>query len=216
MSYGSTAPFRKSAVSRLSECGTHIFFDALLCPCRESEEERAATLIARSLTKGMLLLWDRGFRETSLIRLVRQQGAHVLGRLPAMSLTRYVRALDDGTYLTVIYRDQSHQRGEPLLLRVIEYTITDPQVAFRPSGAPTGHHLARVLRLYPALELVETYHERWEIEASIDEYKTHQRLSARTLRSLTPQGVRQERDAHAAHPFRHPFPDASVSCAGRS
>jgi Insertion element 4 transposase N-terminal/Transposase DDE domain len=185
------SPFPQVRCVYLAECGTHIFFDVLLSPCRGSEEEQAATLIARSLTKGMLLLWDRGFRDTTLMRLVRKQGAHVLGRLPAMSLTRYVWALDDGTYLAVIYTDQAHQRGDPMLVRIIEYTITDPQVP----GASSVHRLVTTLlnpRLYPALELVETYHERWEIETSIDEYKTHQRLSARTLRSLTPEGVRQE------------------------
>ena len=36
------------------------------------------------------------------------------------------------------------------------------------------------------------YHERWHVEVVIDETRTHLRLSARTLRSLTPEGVIQE------------------------
>src|SRR5438477_517911 len=44
----------------------------------------------------------------------------------------------------------------------------------------------------PALELIDLYHERWEIELAIDELDTHQRLCQRTLRSLTPEGVIQE------------------------
>ncbi|HWS84397.1 MAG TPA: hypothetical protein VN207_09085, partial [Ktedonobacteraceae bacterium] len=36
------------------------------------------------------------------------------------------------------------------------------------------------------------YHERWHVEVVIDETRTHLRLSARTLRSLTPEGVMQE------------------------
>jgi hypothetical protein len=36
------------------------------------------------------------------------------------------------------------------------------------------------------------YHERWRVEVLIDEMRTHLRLSARTLRSLTPEGVVQE------------------------
>jgi hypothetical protein len=46
--------------------------------------------------------------------------------------------------------------------------------------------------LYPAKELAVVYHERWHVEVVIDESRTHLRLSARTLRSLTPEGVLQE------------------------
>jgi len=46
--------------------------------------------------------------------------------------------------------------------------------------------------LYPARELAVLYHERWHVEVVIDESRTHLRLAARTLRSLTPEGVVQE------------------------
>jgi hypothetical protein len=44
----------------------------------------------------------------------------------------------------------------------------------------------------PAVDLVCTYHQRWEIELVIDELDTHQRLAQRPLRSLKPTGVLQE------------------------
>ena len=47
-------------------------------------------------------------------------------------------------------------------------------------------------RTAPALELIDCYHERWEVEIELDEIKTHQRLQQPVLRSLTPQGVLQE------------------------
>ena len=46
--------------------------------------------------------------------------------------------------------------------------------------------------LYPALDLIVLYHERWEVEITLDEVKVHQRLLPRPLRSLTPVGVIQE------------------------
>jgi hypothetical protein len=46
--------------------------------------------------------------------------------------------------------------------------------------------------LYPAKELAVLYHERWHVELVIGETRTVMRLSARTLRSLTPNGVIQE------------------------
>ncbi len=47
-------------------------------------------------------------------------------------------------------------------------------------------------KAYPAKELVELYHERWEIELGYDEIKTHLLDSEITLRSRTTDGVEQE------------------------
>jgi hypothetical protein len=44
----------------------------------------------------------------------------------------------------------------------------------------------------PAIELAAAYHERWELELIFDEIKTHQRGSARVLRSKSPDLVKQE------------------------
>jgi hypothetical protein len=44
----------------------------------------------------------------------------------------------------------------------------------------------------PALDLICTYHERWEVELTVDEVDTHQRLAGRPLRSRRPVGVVQE------------------------
>jgi len=185
------SPYPQGRCVYLSECGTHGIFAATFLPCQTSELEGAPLLLEQYLRRDMVLLWDRGFLDSALIRLVRATGAHVVGRLAAGHLRRYVRQLCDGSYLAVIYEDPKHQRGKPLLVRVIEYTITDPRF---PEAGTTQRLVTTLLnpRLSPALELIDTYHERWEIESAIDEYKTHQRLSARTLRSQTPEGVRQE------------------------
>jgi len=45
---------------------------------------------------------------------------------------------------------------------------------------------------YPAQEIVQLYHERWEIELGYDEIKTHLLDRQEAIRSRTPQGVRQE------------------------
>src|SRR6266699_3963347 len=61
----------------------------------------------------------------------------------------------------------------------------------RPAGLSAGDDAADPFR-YPAKELAVLYHERWQVELVIDESRTHLRLSARTLRSLTANGVIQE------------------------
>ena len=45
----------------LVEAGTHIIFDALMCPDRIGERVRALKLL-QSVTSGMLLMWDRGLQ----------------------------------------------------------------------------------------------------------------------------------------------------------
>jgi IS4 transposase len=44
----------------------------------------------------------------------------------------------------------------------------------------------------PAQELAALYHERWKIETSLDELKTHLRGAQIVLRSKTPELVEQE------------------------
>jgi hypothetical protein len=77
------------------------------------------------------------------------------------------------------------------VVRIIEYMITDPN---RP-GFRQRHRLITSLmdqKLYPAKELIVLYHERWEIEMSYDELKTHLIGKTPTLRSQTPLGCLQE------------------------
>ena len=63
--------------------------------------------------------------------------------------------------------------ADPLQLHRLVTTLLDPQQA-------------------PAADLILCYHERWEIEACIDEQKNHLRLSGQPLRSKEPALVRQE------------------------
>src|SRR5215468_10172380 len=70
--------------------------------------------------------------------------------------------------------------------------FTDPRI---PGAGEQVYRLVTTLLdpfAYPAKELAVVYHERWHVEVVIDEARTHLRLSARTLRSLTPEGVIQE------------------------
>ena len=57
---GTRAAFPKVRVVLLIEAGTHLITDALLCPYRIGERVRALKLL-RSVSKSMLLMWDRGF-----------------------------------------------------------------------------------------------------------------------------------------------------------
>jgi len=176
----------------LAACGTHVIVDAGFWPSHTSER-RGGFRLLRSLRRGMLLMWDRGFHDFDMVVATRRRGAHVLSRLPAGVQPVPLRSLPDGSVLAYLLpsEDRRRRRGERILVRVITYTLTDPALP----GYGEEHRVITTLlnpRVAPAHDLACAYHERWEIEIVIDEIDTHQRLVGRTLRSLTPVGVIQE------------------------
>jgi len=196
------SPFPQVRCVYLAEVGTHAIVDAVFAPCRVAEQRLAPLLLSRAVQPGMLVLMDRGIVSAAeLSTLVHQQQAHALARLKAGQYTHAEQVLSDGSYLVTL-----HPAGLPAVqVRVIEYRI-EPHAAERlaefPSSQTSNHSDPRQLhRLVttlldpqqaPAVELILCYHERWEIEACIDEQKTHLRLSGQPLRSKDPVLVRQE------------------------
>ena len=181
----------------LVECATHAIFDAGFWPCATSEWTGAWRLL-RSVTQGMLLLLDRLLYAYDYVRAIRARGAHVLVRLKSDIRVEPVKVLGDGSLLARIRpplidaeRRRRRRAGEHVLVRVVTYRYEDPQ---HPGKQITARLLTTLLdeQQAPALELVLCYHERWEIEMTIDELDTHQRLAGRPLRSKRPVGVIQE------------------------
>jgi len=176
----------------LSESGTHAICDAGFWPCH-TPERRGGLRLLRSVGEGMLVMWDRGLHSFDMAVQTLRSKAHFLGRLPANVKPKMVQALPDGTYLAYIYPAdyQRKKRGEHLLVRVIEYTIDDPN---RPGHGERHRLITSLLApdLYPAHILACEFHQRWEVEVSIDEVDTHQRLPNLPLRSQKPVGVIQE------------------------
>jgi hypothetical protein len=103
------------------------------------------------------------------------------------------RQLADGSYLSRIYvaRDQRAKR-DPIMVQVVDYTL----------GKDPGRHqqprpywlLTTILDpdQAPAAELAARYHQRWELETTLDERKVHQRGLGVVLRSKSPEPVVQE------------------------
>ena len=84
--------------------------------------------------------------------------------------------------------ERGHARHPGLPVRVIEYRL-DAEAA-----GVTYRLLTTLLdpEQAPASELAALYRERWEIEHTFDELKTHQRGAKVVLRSKTPAGAEQE------------------------
>ena len=186
---GTRAAFPKIRLVLLVEAGTHLIVDALMCPYRMGERARAKKLL-RSVQDGMLLMWDRGLHSYAMVQATQKQGCHFLGRVPANVRLAAEKVLDDGSHLSWIYPDgKSKKKGcTKILLRVIEYTIDSER------EQKTYRLITSLLEpnLYPALLLAREYHQRWEVENTIDELKTHLNGRKTSIRSLNPREVVQE------------------------
>ncbi len=116
-------------------------------------------------------------------------GAQLLWRAKSNYRIETVAELEDGSYLGNVYHHKDRGRKSPLLLRVIEYQITegeDPDLFYSLFCTITDPEVA------PAHELAALYSKRWEIESAFDELKTHQSEARRVLRSQSPELVYQE------------------------
>ena len=181
-----------AAVIALIEIGTRLTVDVFVGRYKTSEQSAAIRLM-RSLTTGMLLMWDRAFVGYALWNEAIKRGAHLLGRLKSNMIFEPLQTFSDGSFLAKIYPSPYARKKDQggILVRIIEYTITNPLFP----GFGEKHRLITSLldaELYPAKELIVLYHERWEIEIEFDEIKTHMIDKTPTLRSKTPLGVLQE------------------------
>jgi len=178
----------------LVEAGTHLLCDAVLRPYFRGEAPAARQLL-RSVGAGMLVMWDRGLHSYAMIRATRVRGAEFLGRVGKALVLNPEQVLADGSFLARIYPSPKARRHQQdgILVRVIEYTLDDPA---RPGHGQRHRLLTSLLEpaAHPAAALAAAYHERWEVESTADEVKTHQadRHPAPPVRSRRPREVVQE------------------------
>lgn len=182
--------FPKLRFVGLVENGTHVLFGAQLGRYGEGESTLGWKAVGH-LDKGMLCLADRGFFGFGFWRQSRANGADLLWRVKKNLVLPCLRRLPDGSFLSKIYpseKDRRHdRRGQAV--RVVEYRLEgskDPSMIYRLITSILEEQEA------PAHELAALYHERWEIENTLDELKTHLRGRQIVLRSKTPELVRQE------------------------
>jgi len=188
-SRGSSA-YPKIRFVGLLESGTHVLWAACMDKYK-TDEITLATRVVPALRKGMLCLADRFFPGYQLWQKAAQTGADLLWRVRKNARLEVDKRLADGSYLSHIYSSTSHRRKrrKAMVVRVIEYRLKDVP------GAETIYRLITTIldpKLAAAKELAALYHERWEIETTLDELKTHLRGAQIVLRSKTPELVRQE------------------------
>lgn len=165
---------------------------------KDAAEKSMAPRLLGHLNASMLLLWDRGFFSYKLWQDLLLRGCAVLARVKVGLVLRPTRQLADGSHLAKIYPCYSMRNKDQggIVVRVIRSSHNDP----RRVGCGQEHVLLTSLPdapAHPAVELILLYHDRWEVELTFDEQKTHHNpwrvTKSADLRSETPLGVLQER-----------------------
>ena len=187
---GTKAAFPKVRLVILIEAGTDLIVDALMCPYRMGERVRALKLL-RSVTSGMLLMWDRGLHSYAMVHATLARQCHYLGRVPANIKFSVEKVLEDGSYLSWIAPDRKSKTegAAKIQLRVIEYSIDSEgeQQTFRAYYQFDRYRAVSRLvaggRIPSAMCVVEN---------TIDELKTHLSSRKTPIRSKNPREVVQE------------------------
>lgn len=179
-SRGTTTGYPMVRVLALVACGTRTIIDAVFGTDRVGEIGYAHRLLG-SIRPGVIVLADRNFAAADWITALAATGADLLVRVKNDRRLPVCRTLADGSYVSRIGRVE---------VRVVTaaVTITTSEAA----RTETYRLVTTVLDPdVPAVDLVELYHQRWEIETCFAELKSTS-LGGRVLRSRTPAGVAQE------------------------
>lgn len=168
----------------------------LLCGMRHGPYARSEHELVKELwaliPSNSLTIVDRGFvNYLSFLEL--REGAenrHFMIRSKSNTKLEIVQTLPDGSELALLYPPKSLPQSAdatpgPMEVRVITYQ--------HEGGEPSKLITSLVdPSAYPAEELIELYHDRWELEIGFAELKTHMLERKESLRSKRPEGVHQE------------------------
>lgn len=139
-----------------------------------------------------LFIADRNFLNGRTILPLRSKGAnrHVLMRAKKSTVMEPIRKLGRNDSIVELRTSAEMRKKDPSLgktwqARAIRYQLAgfEPQFLLTTLLDPVA---------YPAAELVELYHERWDIELGFAEIKTTQLEQRPALRSKLPELVQQE------------------------
>jgi Insertion element 4 transposase N-terminal/Transposase DDE domain len=170
---------------------THVLAQLAIGPWKRSEVKLAESLW-QSVPNQSLTILDRGFLSYGLLHRLHAAGEqrHWLTRAKKNSKWRRIRKLGPDDELVEVELSPQSRRNDPDL----PTTLTLRAIHYQRRGFQPQTLLTSLLdpSLYPANEIVQLYHERWEIELGYDEIKTHTLERQETLRSRSSRKVLQE------------------------
>jgi len=161
-----------------------------MCPYKMGERVRGLKLL-RERGRGNVI--DVGERFTFLrVEATTSKGCEYLARIPSHVKFLNETQLNEGSYLSGIYPSgKLRKKGfKPIQVRVIEYIIEVPE---HPVTQIRYRLITSLLdaEKFWAQSLACEYHQRWEVENTIDELKVHLWGRKTHIRSQRPKEVVQ-------------------------
>ncbi|MGB8261078.1 MAG: IS4 family transposase [Terracidiphilus sp.] len=187
----SLAGYPQARLVALMAVRSHLVVAAAVGDLGQGEPTLIQPLLERIPDESLTIL-DRGFVSWKLVHEIHSQGRerHWLLRAKKNLRWKVLKTLGAGDLLVEIELARQLRRDHPELPAIIQARVVNYRIkGYRPQKLITSLVDAR---RFPKEELAGVYHERWEIELGYDELKTHMLERAESLRSKTPDGVRQE------------------------
>jgi hypothetical protein len=168
---------------------SHLLAGAQFGPYEVHEQAYAAQLWS-SVPSQSLVILDKGFFGANILVPLLSGERHFLIRAKSNTRWRVVERLGPGDSLVEMDVSSKARKQEPTLgsvwrARAIEYR----RKGFRPQLLLTSLLDAKA---YPKSEIVDLYHERWELELGYDEIKSEMLENRESIRSKSPERVEQE------------------------
>ena len=176
----------------LMELSSKIIVDGEVTPLACGENTAAQPLLERICDNSVTIL-DRGFQ--SVVNFFKlfdaQKDKHFICRMKSNLRPRFVKMLRGSSYLAVLTLSKKQREENPtlqseLLVRVIEYQIEGTAQPIKLITSLTDEDA------FPALEVAQLYHLRWEYELGLRDLKTTLLDPKLVLRSKSPEKVVQE------------------------
>lgn len=187
---GVVASYPQMRLVTLTALATHLVRDAAFGAYGVNEMKYAADLVER-IPDRSLTVFDKGFFSAALLVGLQSRGHQRHWLIPAKANAQWIK-LDQtrGDYRVRMAVSPQARAADPDLPAFWEARAIET----------TGKHGRKRILLtslmdaeaYPAGEIVRQYEERWRIETSYRELKQEMLGAELTLRSGTPQTVRQE------------------------
>jgi hypothetical protein len=170
---------------------SHLLVAASFGPYGVDERTYAEDLWPSVPTDSLVLI-DRAYLQANvLVPLVTgAKNRHWLTRAKANSKWKVTKRLGRGDAIVEMTVSSEARRKDSTLPR----TFAARAIEYRRKGFAPQTLLTSLTDgvAYPADELRELYHERWEIEVGYDEIKTDMLAAGETIRSKSPEAVAQE------------------------
>ncbi len=183
--------YPQARVVGLMALGSHLLLDFKIGAFKDSEEALSSGF-DEMLADQSVLIVDRGLMNYRRFYRHQRRGEerHWLVRARSNLVWKVLEVLSPNEAIAEVSFSRAARRFDRSLPRSMHMRV----LCYQWLGHKPQWLLTSMLdtKRYPAAEIIELYHQRWEIETSFDELHTHTLERLETLRSQTPVRVKQE------------------------